>query len=100
MIDLSGLLTHDVEIRVQGDGILVYTQKQDVTDDVLNLPAPIWSQQMRTGVLDISPRTVDTIALAERLALTWETRGYIVKRVVTPLGYTKPSNVVQSFILA
>lgn len=82
-IDLSGLFTHDVEIRVQGNGTLVYTQKQDVTDDVL----------------DISPHTVNTIALAERLALTWESKGYIVKRTVTPLGYA-PSTTVQSFILA
>ena len=97
-IDLTGLFTHDVEIRMQGNGVIVKTRHKKIIEDILALPSPIWTNQMAVGLLDVSPHGIDCIAFAERLALTWEGEGYVVKRFHTPL-YSFDSKQIQSFIL-
>jgi hypothetical protein len=99
MIDLSGLFTHDVEIRMQGDGFIVVTHSTTVINDTLGLPAPIWSHEVNKGHVLVSPHGTHCIALAERLALHWESQGYKVKRIVAPLHTVGSNNEVQSFIL-
>ncbi len=98
-IDLSGLFIADVQVRVQGDGAMVITSKEDCIQDVLALPKPIWTRLIKEGTVDIEPHGYDIIALAERLASTWESRGYTVERIVTPL-HSLDSRKIQSFILA
>ena len=101
MIDLTGLSTHDVEIRVQGSCFAVITQNQIITNDTLTLPKPIHSHDYSgSGYISVTPYGTDCIALAERLALHWESQGYKVKRIAAPLGTIGSNNEVQSFILA
>jgi hypothetical protein len=80
-IDLSGLFVADVQVRVQGNGAMVITSKEDCVQDVLALPKPIWVRLIKEGTVEIDPHGYDIIALAERLASTWESRGYTVERV-------------------
>ena len=98
-VDISGLFLTEVEISVQGEGIMVITQIQECIDDTLSLPSPIWTYESQKGIVHVSPRGTETIALAERLAATWEGKGYKVRRKVTPL-HSFDSREVQSFILA
>ena len=100
MIDLTGLFTHDVEIRVQSCSFIVVTQIAAIIADTLDLPAPIWTYETTRGNVLVSPHGTDYIALAERLALYWESQGYKVRRIVAPLCTTGSNNEVQSFILA
>ena len=96
-IDLSGLFTYDVEIRVKDTSILVLSHHKDINDDCESLPAPFHVQNHNTGGLVITPNHVDTIAFAERLSLTWETRGYKVKRLIIKTPYRLVE--LQSFVL-
>lgn len=98
-IDLSGLFLNDVQISVQGNGIIVRTQNEDCIKDLLSLPSPIDVFKSKEGVFFVDPHGTDTIAFAERLATTWEERGCKVTREVTPL-FSFNSKEVQSFILA
>ena len=98
-INLSGLMLADVEIFVQGDGIIVRTGHEDCIQDLLSLPLPIKVFESRKGVYFVDPHGTDTIAFAERLATTWEARGYKITRKVAPL-HSMDSKEVQSFILA
>ena len=99
MIDLSGLMLADVEIFVQGDGIIVRTGHEDCHADLLSLPSPLKVFEARERVYFVDPHGTDTIAFAERLATTWEARGYKITRKVAPL-HSMDSKEVQSFILA
>ena len=99
MIDLSGLMLADVEIFVQGDGMIVRTGHEDCHADLLSLPSPLKVFEAREGVYFVDPHGTDTIAFAERLATTWEARGYKITRKVAPL-HSMDSKEVQSFILA
>ena len=99
-IDLSGLELADVQITVQGNSILVRTQKEDCIEDMRSLPSPIKCNfYTRNKMVSVEPHGTDTIALAERLATTWEGREYKVTRKVTPL-HSLDGKQVQSFILA
>ena len=99
MIDLSGLMLADVEIFVQGDGMIVRTGHEDCHADLLSLPSPLKVFEARERVYFVDPHGTDTIAFAERLATTWEARGYKITRKVAPL-HSMDSKEVQSFILA
>jgi hypothetical protein len=99
-IDISGLFLFDVEISVQGNGITVITQVQECIEDLLALPSPVFTYHCpESGVVLVSAHGTDTIALAERIAISFEDRSYKVKRTVTPL-FSIDGREVQSFVLA
>lgn len=97
-IDITGLFVSDVQIKVQGHGILVLTQKQDCIEELLALPKPIVAYSINSALVGIFPFGTDVVALAERLAYHWESKKYTVERVFIPVG-TLDSYKVQSFIL-
>lgn len=97
-IDLTGLFVDDVEILLQGKGIKITSARQDCIDDALSLPQPIWVYEVQKGVVLITAHGVEPVALAERLATTWEERGYRVKRSFAPV-FSNDWKEVQSFIL-
>jgi hypothetical protein len=99
MVDTSGLFMSEVEIIIENDVIKVMSQRRDCIEDALSLPTPIFACELSNGITLIYPQNTDPIALAERLATTWENRGYKVKRLVVPLG-SSTRREVQSFVLA
>jgi hypothetical protein len=92
-IDLSGLFLTDVEILLEGNGFKVRSHRQFVLDETLSLPAPILSMELTKGCVWVNPYGTDLVALAERLANTWESQGCKVKRLVD-------NREIQSFVLA
>ncbi|MCA6430156.1 MAG: hypothetical protein IM613_12045 [Cytophagales bacterium] len=93
-IDIDDLLIYDVEIKLLGEkSILVDSQHTALIADVRALPSPIWVCGLGDNSAMIQPSgDIDIISLAERIALSWESEGYKVKRVA------RDSTIVQSFI--
>jgi len=61
-IDLSGLELADVQITVQGDSILVRTQKEDCIEDLRSLPSPIkCCFYTHSKMVSVEPHGTDTI---------------------------------------
>lgn len=97
-IDLSGLDIPDVLVIVQAGDIIVRSSKQDVLDDVKELPCPIKVMKNGPNTQIIDCTAINCILLAERLATTWELKGYKVQRIYTPSdAYSRKP--VESFIL-
>lgn len=84
MINLKSLNIPDVVIIVQQGDILVTSPKEDVMNDVKNLPCPIKIMSNGPNTEIISGDAVDCLVLAETLASTWEEQDYKVQRVYTP----------------
>lgn len=101
MINIDGLFIYDAEICLNHNIIVVDTQHDALIGDILALPPPIDVSTLNKGSAMIRPRNMDVVALAERIAGTWESQGYKIKRIVASEGVNRRIHTeVQSFILA
>lgn len=97
MIDLKGIVSHDVIISIIGNerkSIWFYTVDAHCINDLNSLPFHV--RQNKKGEYVCFP-PVDVIALAERIALSWEQQGIKVERRIT---CWEGNQKVQSFVLA
>ena len=95
-IKLDGILDHDVIISMidnSRDSIWIYTENAQCVADLKELPFHV--SNTAKGVYCMFP-PVDPIALAERIAITWETAGLKVERRVL---CSSKERYLQSFVL-
>lgn len=96
-INLEGIVLIDAEILVSGaDSIFITSANPKLLSEIFDLPF----QTARLSNVRAVCWTggTDAIAVAERIALSWEVDGFKVNRLRQELGGNKTP--VQSFILA
>ena len=95
-INLDGIVSHHVELVVVGnDSIFITTTIKRLLLEALELP---FSTSLISNIkIAIWTGGTDAIAVAERIAISWENDGFKVNRVVCKAGV---DTVVQSFVLA
>ena len=94
-INLDGIVLHDAEILVNGLGsIFITSTNQKLLAEIIDLPF----QTARLSHIRTVTWTsgTDAIAVAERIAISWENDGFKVNRID---GKSSTDKLVQSFIL-
>jgi len=97
MINISDLNPHDATVDVQerSSFIIVNTSNPICLADLKQLNLSVTNRDNDNFLIHIG--NYDSIALAERIALTWEVEGLKVRRLYEPFLAAKRD--VQSFIL-
>ena len=94
-IDLKGVVVHDAEILVTGDGsIFITSTNPKLLAEVFALP--FQSERLSDVRAVVKTGSTDAIAVAERIAVSWEKDGFKVNRVN---GKQDIDKLVQSYIL-
>jgi len=95
-INLDGIVLHDAEILVSGlESIFITTNNIKLLSDAFELPFA-FSRLSNTRAVVWTGAT-DAIAVAERIALSWESEGLKIARID---GKNGDKIFVQSFVLA
>ena len=96
-INLDGIQLHDAVISIISNerrSLWVYTTNQKCINDLNDLPISI--KEVSKGVYVMYP-PMDLLAIAERIAISWENEGLKIDRQTI---FLSKKTSIQSFVLA
>jgi hypothetical protein len=102
-INLKGILADvSIDVNEKEREIRVVTPIKECFDEAESLPAPLHTYTLFGDTVLIEVRGIDILTLAEKLALSWEEKGYKIERLVST-GTNRSGDLktkkIQSFIL-
>jgi len=96
-INLDGIVLYDAEISVVGkDAVFVRSSNQNLLTEGIEL-RPFNTYRVSNSQIVIWTGGTDAIAVAERIAMSWEYDGFKINRIVLN---AENRTAVQSFVLA